>query len=947
MDELTTLQKLVPRLGEAGNKECLLELQPDGIDRRSCAEVAETAERLAGGLVAAGVEPGEYIPILAANRPEWVIATLAIVRAGAAVAPLDTQVGTEALERILGDSQARYIFTTTEYLNRLRQLDPQGRLRPILLDVAPDDSRGWRALLRDRPLTLPEVTPDDPAALFYTSGTTGVPKGVPLSHRNLAFQIQAIRAAELLQPDDRILLPLPMYHVYPFTVGMLIPLSFGLPIILPQSLTGPQIVRALQEGAVTIVVGVPRVYRAVYSGIEGQIAAQGKPLLKAFQASLETSIRLRRQFGWQTGQRLFGPIRSRFGPNLRLLTSGGSALAPDLAWKLEGLGWNVAIGYGLTETSPMLTMNLPGVGAPRLDSVGPPLPGVDIRIEPVDRGGESAGPDGAGPNEGEILARGPSVFGGYRNLPDQTAEAFTKDGWFRTGDLGYLDEAGHVHISGRASTLIVTEGGKNIQPEPVEEIYQDNMFIREIGILQDGNQLAALIVPEIDEINWHRNGDVERAIREAVSERVQAVPSYQRLNSYAITDIPLPRTNLGKIQRHRLEKYYHQAKAGAVQTGPELSGPIAIEDLSEADQALLAEPVVRQTWDWLAERYADRRLTPDTSPQLDLGIDSMEWLTLTLELSERTGVELSDAAIGRVSTVRDLLKEVELAAQAGPVAPAGSLENPDELLTEEQKKWLAPRWILFEVIGAFIFFPLRLVARIYFRLTVHGLENLPRQGNYILTPNHVSFLDAPLVASVLPYGLTREFYWAASTGTSFNNPVTRSISWIFQAVPIEHQRAGAGIKSLAVATAVLKRGKNLVWFPEGNITRTEGMLPFQEGIGLILQAVPTPVVPVYIEGAREALPRGDWLPKSRPITLTFGRPCDPQELAEEGEGDNVPIRIAQALQQRVAALGEPPEPEEAKKPGRSLAARSIMEAVVVVLTLGLAWLVMRRMKPGA
>lgn len=942
MDNFNILQSIIPHLLAKGDKECLLELHSEGITRWSCADVAQAAERLARGLVAVGVKPGEYIPILAANRAAWPVVALAIIRAGAAVSPLDTQISTEALERILGDSQARFIFTTTDYLNRLGQLDPAGKLRPILFDVEPDDTRGWRVLLNDDPaLVLLTVDPDDPAALFYTSGTTGVPKGVPLTQRNLVFQLEAVRAAELLRPDDRILLPLPMYHVYPFTVGTLIPLAFGLPIILPQSLTGPQIIRALQEGEVTIVIGVPRVYRAVYDGIEAQIAAQGKVALKAFQTSLATSVRLRQTRGWQVGKRIFGPIRNRFGPNLRLLASGGSALASDLAWKLEGLGWNVAIGYGLTETAPMLTMNLPGPAIPKLGSVGPPLPGVELRLEPTGQAANGVDDTSA---EGEILARGPSVFAGYRQLPQQTAEAFTADGWFRTGDLGYVDDDGHLYISGRASTLIVTEGGKNIQPEPVEERYQSHQFIREIGILEDKNKLVALIVPEIEEINWHRNGNVERAIREAISEQVRAVPSYQRIIDYAVTDVPLPRTNLGKIQRHTLADYYHQAKEGAIQTAPEQTGPLAIEDMAEKDQALLADPLAGQVWHWLASRYADRRLTLDSSPQLDLGVDSMEWLTLTLELSERTGLELSDEAIGRVATVRDLLHEVQAAADAGVMTKGNPLENPDDLLTDEQKKWLTPRGVFLEMIGALIFFPLRLVARLYFRLTAYGLENLPQQGNYILTPNHLSFLDAPMITAVLPYALTRQFYWAASTQTLFSNWLVRTISWIFQAVPIEHQRSGAGLRNLALAAAILKRQKNLVWFPEGNITRTEGMLPFQEGIGLVLEAFPTTVVPVYIEGAREALPRGDWWPKPVPITITFGQPCDPRELAEQGQGEHTPARIAQALQEKVAALGEPPEDQTLPKPGTRLAVRAIIEAVVIMLTFGLAWLVMRRVK---
>lgn len=907
MESLSTLQSLLPQLSDLGDKESILEMQVDGISCWTCAQVAETARRLAAGLVEAGVQRGDFVPILAHNRPEWVIAALAVLSAGAAVSPLDTQISTPNLEQVLRDSEARFIFTTTNYLNRLGQLNLGVELRSILFDVEPSDPRGWRVLLAESAVPLPQVEPDEPAALFYTSGTTGAPKGVPLTHRNLAFQIGAVRTAKLLREDDRILLPLPMYHVYPFTIGTLTPLAFGLPIVLPQALTGPQLIRALREGDVTIIIGVPRIYRAVYNGIESQIVGRGKLVASLFQTALQASIWLRRKLGWQVGQTVFRPLRARLGPKLRLLASGGSALDPDLAWKLEGFGWNVAIGYGLTETSPMLTMNLPSAGPPKLASVGPPLPGLDLRIDRTTQTEEAipTGANGAAP-EGEIQARGVSVFSGYRNLPDQTAQAFTADGWFRTGDLGYRDAEGYLTITGRASTLIVLEGGKKIQPEPLEEIYQEHEFIREIGILYLDKQLVAVIVPEIEPINRLRNGDVEQAIREAVSERLKAVASYQRITDYATTEEPLPRTNLGKIRRHLLPLLYTQAKQGLVQSDSAATGPTPIADMAEKDQALLGHPAARQVWELLAKRYPDKRLSPDTSPQLDLGVDSLEWLTLTLEVSERTGVELNDAAIGRISTVRDLLQEISAVAESEAAAPA-KLTNPDELLTEEQKTWLTPPGPLLRALWAILFPLYRLLARLLFRVEASGLENLPTEGNFVLTPNHSSMLDAPMLAAVLPDRPLRQTHWAGAAEIMLSNPLMRLVSRMAGVLPIERFGGGTGIKNLALALAVLQRGRNVVWFPEGRISTTGKMLPFREGIGLVLEQCPALVVPVYIRGTREAMPPEATWPRPGKVTITFGPPCDPRELAQQGQGDNIPARMVQALQERVAMLDQQPK----------------------------------------
>jgi long-chain acyl-CoA synthetase len=902
MESRSTLQSLVDKLDGLGDKECILEMQPQGLTRWTCTEVAGTARRLAQGLIEAGVRPGDVVPILAHNRPEWIIAALAILSSGGVVSPLDTQITPPNLARVLRDSAAGFIFTTTDYLNRLGQLRLENDLRPILFDVAPDDERGWRARLADASPSLPRVEPADPAALFYTSGTTGVPKGVPLTHRNLTFQLQSVHQANLLRDDDRILLPLPMYHVYPFTVGTLTPLAFGLPLVLPQALTGPQILRALAAGRVTIIVGVPRIYRAVYEGLLGQIAARGKLAAAAFEKTLQGSIWLRRRWNWRIGQTLFRPVRARLGPNLRLLTSGGSALDPDLAWKLTGLGWEIGIGYGLTETSPMLTMNIPNNKTPRLGSVGKPLPGIELRLAPVaqleenDRQNNSAGPV-----EGEIQARGVSVFAGYRNLPDQTAQAFTADGWFCTGDLGYFDEAGYLYISGRVSTLIVLEGGKKIQPEPLEEIYEQHQFIREIGILYEQNQLAALIVPEIEAVNRLRNGDVQQAIREAVAERAQAVPSYQRITDYAITQQPLPRTNLGKIKRHELVKNYVEARQG-ISRDDTSAGPIALADMSEQDQAMLAEPAARQVWDWLAGRYPDKNLTPDSSPQFDLGVDSLEWLTITLHIGEQTGVELDEAAIGRIGTVRDLLQEVAAAAES-ETPPSAALDNAEALLSAEQKQWLNPPPLALQILFTLGFPIFQGLMRLMFKVRAYGLENLPKEGNFVLTPNHRSMLDAPSVAAVLTLAQMRQTHWAGATDIMLSNAFMRLISRMSQVLPLERFGA-AGMKNLALALAALQRSKNLVWFPEGHLVPSDEMLPFLEGIGLVLEREPAPVVPVYIQGTREAMPIEAALPRPGRITITFGQPCHPHELAQEGEGDTFATRLVRALQARVVALRE-------------------------------------------
>ncbi len=908
MSELRTLRSLVDSLSERGDRPVVLALHKEDVERWSYSGLAGCVRRLACGLSESGVGRGEHVALLAANGPEWIIACLAVIGAGAVVVPLDAQIGDGMLGRALEDSGARFIFTTTGYTDRLERLEIEAAPEPILLDAEEDDERGWRRLLTDRDVELPEPGPDEPAALFYTSGTTGTAKGVPLSHGNIAFQLNTLLDAGLLVEDDRILLPLPLHHVYPFVIGMLTPLAAGLPIVLPHALTGPRIIRALQEGEVSLIVGVPRLYEALYSGIEERLRSGARIATVLFEAGVSSSAWMRRRTGLRLAEPLLRPLRKRFGPNLRVLASGGAALDPELAWKLESLGWRVAVGYGLTETSPLLTLNPPD--GEKLGSVGRPVPEVEVRIDPSAIPDEEEGEreerrTGEPGEEGEILARGPNVFSGYRNLPEENEEAFT-DGWYRTKDLGYFDDDGYLYVTGRVSTLIVTEGGKNIQPEDVEESYNESPVIGEIGVLQKDGRLVAVIVPEVGEIRKRANGgadegEIDRAVREAVEERSRDLASYQRLSDYAVSRQPLEYTQLGKLRRHLLEERYEEAKKGEEGTD-EAAGPISMEEMSEEDRALLEDRAARQVWDLLANRYPDRRLTLDTSPQLDLGVDSMEWVNLTMEIGESAGVELDEEAIEDIDTVRDLLREVERGDEAGQVSSGVSpLEQPEEVLDEEQRRWLEPLGPGMSVMARGLLALDRAIMRGLFRLRVEGLENLPEEGPFVITPNHVSYLDSFAVAAALDYRRLRETYWAGWTGAVFSNPVNRLVSRLAQTVPIDAERAG--VSSLAFGAAVLERGKNLAWFPEGQRSPDGRLQKFRPGIGMLLSHFRVPVVPVFVHGTREAMPPGKTLPRPGKVTVVFGKPLKAGDLERQGEGDQPQDRLVHALRDRVAELG--------------------------------------------
>ena len=905
ISEARTLGFLIDVLAEHGDRQAVLALQEEGAESWTYDELAAHVRQLAHGLTKAGVSPGDHVMLLAPSQPEWMVACLAVVGAGAVATPVDVQLGDEVLGRILDHSGAEFVFTTAEQVGRFERLDVMLRPRPILLDVGEEDPRSWRHLLatEDPHPELARPEPDETAALFYTSGTTGAPKGVPLSHANLAFQIEAILGANVVTENDHMLVPLPLHHVYPFVMGMLSPLTLGLTIVLPQSLTGPQLVRALNEGEVSVIVGVPRLYSALYAGIEERARSGGKIAAALFGASAGLSTWVRRKTGLDAGRVVMRPLRERLGPGLRILASGGAPLDQSLAQKLEGMGWRIVIGYGLTETAPLLALKR--ADGKKLGSVGQPMPGVDVRLDPSAVPGEDTRSEqsltGEPYREGEILARGPGIFSGYLNLPVETEEVLTQDGWFRTRDLGHFDEDGYLYVTGRASTLIVTEGGKNIQPEEVEEAYLINPIIREIGVLQRDGRLVAVIMPDLDEIR-RRTAEIDRSIRQAVEGVSDRLPSYQRISEYAITHLPLERTQLGKIRRHLLEERFDVAKSGGEGVG-EAVGPIPIEEMPEADRELLENPAAREVWDLLARRYSDRHLTPETSPQLDLGIDSLGWMDLTLEIDQSAGVELSEEAIGRIYTVRELLNEVAEQAKAGgsSIGQALPLEQPERVLSEYQKGSLEPFGPVKTAVARGMFALNRAIARKVFGMSIEGIEHLPKEGAFVLTPNHVSSLDPCAVAAALDYSHLRHIYWAGRVDTAFSNPLKRLVSRLGHVVPIDSHRAV--FSSLAFGAAVLKRQEKLVWFPEGHRSHTGELQPFRPGIGVLLDRFPVPVVPVFIRGTHEAMPPGKAWPRPKKLTITFGKPLDARELEQRGEGEQPQDRIVQALYEHVAELG--------------------------------------------
>lgn len=915
-----TLKDLMDGFSEYGPQDAIVSFVKNGSVTLNYQGFLAEIRSVAAALLSQEINQGDNVVFFAPNSASWIISALATIYTGATVVPIDSQQNDDVIKHILEDSSAGWIFTDEKGAKRLDKILPKSgakaksKHRIVRLDndeiaeswkkITGEDEASQKKAQAINPQLL-KLDASNTAVLFYTSGTTGTPKGVPLTHTNMLLQLdEVISKIDLLKPKDRVMLPLPLFHVYPLNTGLMAPLLMGLTIVLPRSLTGPEIMRALNDGKVTVIVGVPRLLRSLYQAIESKFH-KNEIVGAGFDAAINYCVGMDRFFNLRPGKAMFAAVRNKFGPTLRLFTCGGAPLASELAYKLRAIGWEIGVGYGLTETAPLVTFRMPEDRD--LEGVGEAIKGVQVRIDPLAEPDERLDKDA-----GEIVVNGPNVFSGYKNLPDLNKEAFTADGWFRTGDLGVMKH-GKLHVIGRASSTIVMEGGEKIQPEDVEDRIAKQPAIAEIGLLQVDHKLVALVMPDMKVVGEQ---DAKAAVASALKVASGSLASYLQVTNFAVTKETLPRTNLGKIKRHELRARYDAALAeekGGKSKSKKGAGSAGAETLDSNDQILVEDPAAAACLKWLKERFPEQDITLDTSPQLDLNIDSLEWMHLTLELVEHTGVELTGEAVARVTTVRELLSEIVASAEGGEGA-VSPIDDPDHYLTVEQKEFVQPLtgW---RIGAADALYQFTMMVMSPFRVEAVHPENIKDVPQLVFVPNHASYIDAFVIAAALPKERVKNTQWAGWTGIAFGNPVFSFLSRLSRVIPIEAKQSI--FSSLALSVSVLKQGNNLVWFPEAERTLDGRLLPFKQGIGLLLEKSEVKAVPVYLDGTRQALAPGAFFPSYVPIRVIFGEPATGRELAKEGKGKEAPERIANALQQRVLALSQeavnkPPEPESEK-----------------------------------
>jgi len=837
--------------------------------------IADMALQGAGVLRQGGVGTGDRVMLMSENRPEWGISYFAVLRAGATAVPLDKDLSPAEVANLARVAKPKVMVVSRRVVERLcadlaialpeeDDADSQwsAGLRPFgewLATHAGVDVQvvGYDELLVEPDVSAGAVPPpvrgDTVASLIFTSGTTGTPKGVMLTHKNFTSMVAKLASQFQLYRHDGLLSVLPLHHTFEFTTGFLMPLMHGASVTYLEEIDADTLGDALEHGGVTGMVGVPALWQLLERKIFKNVSDRGILIERAFESIVELNRSLRDTLPWGVGigKVLFFPVHRKLGGRLRLLISGGSALPADTMKAFQGLGFDLYEGYGMTEASPVITVTRPGDKVIP-GSVGRPLPGIDVRIDQPDAGGI-----------GEVVAKGPNVMAGYFENAEATAETL-RDGWLHTGDLGRLDDDGNLFIVGRKKEMILGPSGENVYPDELEEIYGDTPYVKEISVVglgSDGSSnetVAALVVPEYEPAG-HDGMDREE-VRERVRDHVRDVsktlPLYKRIKVFHLWEHELPKTSTRKVKRREivkeLQRLERAAKSGAEVKKLSAGAPGGPDGAGWVRDVIVATAQKKGT-----AIAAETRLE-------DLGYDSLMFTELVVAL-EAAGVQLPDpselTALETIGDVEKLVGRLGTVAKRNEQRPSGQARRnggskrdddraPDDIEVPRPLVRIGRR-----VLGA----GQRALYERVLATRVHGEAYVPPFGGYIVAANHTSHLDMGLCKYAL--GEQGDALVAlAAKDYFFDDPVRRMYFENFtNLVPME--RHGSLRESLRLAGDVIRQGYMLLIFPEGTRSDTGVMADFKPSLGYLALQNRCGILPMYLAGTHDAMPKGNFLPK--------------------------------------------------------------------------------------
>ncbi len=860
------------------------------------AEMLQQIRSIAYRLKEEKIEPGDRVALIGENHPCWAIAYLGILYRGSVCVPLDPHGEIETITNFLENSEAKAAFLSPDQTERFLMIEEKlGRPIPAVVWGLENSTNGFRKFddwaSTDFPESFAKEEPaaagDDTALLIYTSGTTGKPKGVPLSHGNIVGELAGVNDVLKLGDEDRILSLLPLFHAYLQVVNMWVATTFGPQVGYLKELTPAELSESMKTFKPTILTTVPRLWYLFHKKIFDAVGAKPKAVQLLFRAMLKTNGLLRDSLGINLGRKFFSQVHESFGGELGIAISAGSRFDEAVAKDFHRLGFTILQGYGLTETSGAATATY--VSDNRVGSVGKPMRGAEIRI--ADRDAEGVG---------EVQIRGTMVFDGYYQNPTATAEAFTEDGWFRSGDLGHIDKDGFLYIVGRGKDVIVLPSGKNVHPEDIEVHYLKSPMVGEIAVLgiadasearAGAEKLAAVVVPDFEYLKANGISNSKEAVRHQLDSLGRELPEYQRVRDYIIRAEPLPRTATNKIKRFQLKK--------EIETG-EISTEIKEKrtwELSSGDQDLIESKIGSAVVSAIRQNSKSDLIHPSMNLEIDLGLDSLARAETFAALEHAFSVEFDADEAAQALTVSNAIDLVR--KHAGDDADAVSVDlNWGEIVRRTTDDLPEIRSVLQDrpAFSKFAFVVYRLfyaIFRVFMLLEVRGLENLKKLSSldekgrvaqpFLICPNHQSFLDPFVLCSTYPYGLFKNIFHVGAS-EFFEGAIMRNIAKLLNVVPVNPDTEL--MRAMKAGAIGLKNGKVLNIYPEGERGFDGELHRFKKGAAILATELDLKIVPVAIDGLYKVWPRRSWKIRPAKVIIEIGEPIDAKAIAEKAGAEN-------------------------------------------------------------
>ena len=828
-------------------------------------DVRELTMRAAGYLANNGIKNGDRVILFSNNMPEWGLTYFGILKAGATAIPIDPASSVTEIIAFAKAGEASAIVVSPKLAGENPEIAE--KLKEAGLEVAVwtfDEVFEIQTEIEEakrNALLPPKVHSGAVASLIFTSGTTGTPKAVMLSHKNFVNMISMLSSVLDMDITDGVLSVLPMHHTFEFSAGFLTPFSNGTQITYLNELTAEDLSHTIENGHVTGMVGVPALWEMLHRRIKTRLRERGDWIADLADNVIEFNAWIRDNTPFNLGPIVFFPIHQGMGGKMRYLISGGSALSEKVQKDLHGLGFTVLEGYGLTESSPVLTVARPGNKLLR-GSVGKPLPGVEVKIDSPDENGV-----------GEVLARGQNVMLGYYNN-EKATDAVLQDRWLKTGDLGKLDEDGNLYIVGRSKDVIIDSNGKNIYPDEIEDLYSKSSFIKEMSVvgLQDddgGEKIAALVVPDYEFDIALTRSEANKKVEEHFREVSAGLPFFKRVKVLHITPFELPRTATRKVKRPEVVEMLQTLEDRAK------SKTKTVVEAKGDDNALWIRKIVASVSNRpLSDVVMEDKLA-------DLGFDSLMFVELQAAVEDAGGRVASPDTLSEVQSVRELLTAVQRVDKSKKLADEPRVEEK-----KDEEEIVIPS-IVRRVGNAIVDFAQDTLYEGVLDTRIEGEANVPQHTNFIVAPNHTSHIDTGLVKKALGKDVAEQTVAVAAADYWFDTKYKRAYMNNFTTlVPIE--RTGSLRQSLRHVTQILNEGYNALIFPEGGRQESGQITEFKPIIGYLALNQKIGILPIYIWGTYDAFPKGTIIPKGSSIGAKIGAKVgkflEYDELAKMVEG---------------------------------------------------------------